>query len=57
MARNVEIKARIDDFSALYAKIALLADGVPELIDQDDTFFVCPHGRLKLRKLYSTAVS
>lgn len=51
MARNVEIKARIDDFSALYAKIALLADGAPELIDQDDTFFVCPHGRLKLRKL------
>lgn len=51
MARNVEIKARIDDFSALYAKIALLADGAPDLIDQDDTFFVCPHGRLKLRKL------
>lgn len=51
MARNVEIKARIDDFSALYAKIALLADAAPDLIDQDDTFFVCPHGRLKLRKL------
>ncbi|MDR3433144.1 MAG: class IV adenylate cyclase [Rouxiella aceris] len=51
MARNIEIKARIDDFSALYAKIALLADGVPDIIDQDDTFFVCPHGRLKLRTL------
>jgi len=51
MARNVEIKARIDDFSALYAKIALLADGAPDQVSQDDTFFVCPHGRLKLRKL------
>lgn len=49
MARNVEIKARIDDFSQLYAKIALLADGLPEIIDQDDTFFLCPNGRLKLR--------
>ncbi|WP_421595631.1 class IV adenylate cyclase [Rahnella sp. PD4] len=51
MARNIEIKARIDDFSALYEKIALLSDGLPDLIDQDDTFFVCPHGRLKLRTL------
>jgi len=51
VARNIEIKARIDDFSALYAKIALLADGVPDIISQDDTFFVCPNGRLKLRTL------
>ncbi|CAM3535607.1 adenylate cyclase [Rouxiella silvae] len=51
MARNIEIKARIDDFSALYAKIALLADGIPDIIEQDDTFFVCPNGRLKLRTL------
>ncbi|MBU9845401.1 class IV adenylate cyclase [Rahnella ecdela] len=49
MARNIEIKARIDDFSAMYEKLALLADGLPDIIDQDDTFFVCPHGRLKLR--------
>jgi predicted adenylyl cyclase CyaB len=27
----------------------LLADRPPELITQDDTFFACPHGRLKLR--------
>ncbi|WP_047607514.1 class IV adenylate cyclase [Rahnella aquatilis] len=51
MARNIEIKARIDDFSALYEKIALLSDGLPDIIEQDDTFFVCPHGRLKLRTL------
>jgi len=51
MARNIEIKARIDDFSAMYEKIGLMAEGLPDLIDQDDTFFVCPHGRLKLRTL------
>lgn len=49
MARNIEIKARIDDFSAMYEKLALLADCLPDIIDQDDTFFICPHGRLKLR--------
>lgn len=38
MARNIEIKARIDDFSAMYEKLALLADGLPDIIDQDDTF-------------------
>ncbi|TPG64315.1 class IV adenylate cyclase [Ewingella americana] len=51
MARNIEIKARIDDFSAMYEKIGLMAEGLPDLIDQDDTFFICPHGRLKLRTL------
>lgn len=51
MARNIEIKAKIDDFSALYEKIALLSDRLPDIIDQDDTFFICPHGRLKLRTL------
>ncbi|GAB2938769.1 class IV adenylate cyclase [Hafnia psychrotolerans] len=51
MARNIEIKARIDDFSAMYEKIGVLAEGLPDLIDQDDTFFICPHGRLKLRTL------
>src|SRR5476649_1562279 len=51
MARNIEIKAKIDDFSAMYEKIGLMAEGLPDLIDQDDTFFVCPHGRLKLRTL------
>jgi len=51
MARNIEIKARVDDFSALYEKIALISDGLPDIIDQDDTFFICPHGRLKLRTL------
>lgn len=51
MARNIEIKAKVDDFSASYEKIALISDGLPDIIDQDDTFFICPHGRLKLRTL------
>jgi len=51
MARNIEIKARVDDFSALYEKVALISDVLPDIIEQDDTFFICPHGRLKLRTL------
>lgn len=49
MARNVEIKARIDSIEALLPAAAALADHGPELIAQDDTFFGCLHGRLKLR--------
>ena len=50
MARNVEIKARIADISALEPAVARLADSGPALIAQDDTFFHCAHGRLKLRE-------
>jgi len=49
MARNIEIKARVQDLSALAARIAAVADSGPVEIPQDDTFFVAPHGRLKLR--------
>ncbi|WP_424357002.1 class IV adenylate cyclase [Methanocella sp. MCL-LM] len=49
MARNVEIKARVGDFEALTQKAAMIADGRPIEIFQDDTFFNCPNGRLKLR--------
>jgi predicted adenylyl cyclase CyaB len=49
MARNVEIKARIERVEALLARAQALARGTPELIVQDDTFFPCPRGRLKLR--------
>ena len=49
MARNVEIKARVADMAALRAKVEALADSGPEQINQDDTFFACNHGRLKLR--------
>jgi adenylate cyclase len=49
MPRNVEIKARVTDREALAARAAALATAGPELILQDDTFFRCEQGRLKLR--------
>lgn len=55
MARNVEIKARIDHVDAVGAKAALLAHQGPESIFQDDTFFRCPNGRLKLRAFSEAA--
>jgi adenylate cyclase class IV len=49
MPRNIEIKAHIDGIEALTAKAAALADEGPIEIAQDDTFFHCDSGRLKLR--------
>lgn len=49
MPRNVEIKARLDNFNAIAAKAAAMADHGPIAIAQDDTFFRCDNGRLKLR--------
>jgi predicted adenylyl cyclase CyaB len=49
MPRNVEIKARITDIEALAAKVVGLADRGPIELVQDDTFFTCAAGRLKLR--------
>jgi adenylate cyclase class IV len=49
MARNVELKARIASVEALLARARALADGPEQRIEQDDTFFACAHGRLKLR--------
>jgi predicted adenylyl cyclase CyaB len=49
MSRNIEIKARIDSVETLTAKVAALADEGPIEIAQDDTFFRCQSGRLKLR--------
>ena len=49
MARNIEIKARVPSLDALLPRVRALADHGPELITQDDTFFACAHGRLKLR--------
>ncbi len=48
-AANVEIKARLADPVAVEARAAALADAGPTTIAQDDTFFHCDAGRLKLR--------
>jgi adenylate cyclase class IV len=49
MARNIEIKARVEDLARLAARVAAIADEGPTLIMQDDSFFKCAAGRLKLR--------
>lgn len=51
MARNVEIKARVSDPRAVEASARALADQGPFELAQDDTFFTCESGRLKLREL------
>ena len=47
--RNIEIKARVDNLEILAARAAALASSGPTEIVQDDTFFPCSAGRLKLR--------
>jgi predicted adenylyl cyclase CyaB len=49
MARNVEIKARIQSVDSFLPTAAAVADHGPTEIFQEDTFFSCPRGRLKLR--------
>jgi adenylate cyclase class IV len=50
VARNIEIKARIDSVDALLPRARAVAGGEPQLIEQDDRFFTVPNGRLKLRR-------
>ncbi|WP_193088430.1 class IV adenylate cyclase [Advenella sp. FME57] len=50
MARNIEIKARIASISDLAQQAATIATEAPCEIFQDDTFFKCDEGRLKLRE-------
>ena len=54
MGRNVEIRARIESVEAMVPKAAALADQGPIEIVQDDTFFACRNGRLKLRMFSPT---
>ncbi len=49
MARNIEIKARISSAEALLPRVAAMASEGPIEIAQQDTFFCCEAGRLKLR--------
>jgi len=51
MPRNVEVKARVADLVAVEARARAIAEQGPFEIEQRDTFFACPHGRLKLREL------
>jgi predicted adenylyl cyclase CyaB len=50
MARNVEIKARVGDLASVEALARAIATAPPLDLAQDDTFFACSSGRLKLRR-------
>jgi adenylate cyclase class IV len=49
MPRNIEVKVRIASVEALLPRARALADLDADLLEQDDSFFAVPHGRLKLR--------
>lgn len=51
MPANIEIKARVRNFSELKTRAEGLSDTPVEIIPQEDIFFNVPHGRLKLRLL------
>jgi predicted adenylyl cyclase CyaB len=50
VARNVEIKARVDDLVSVEARAKAVATEPAVDLVQDDTFFACANGRLKLRR-------
>jgi adenylate cyclase len=49
MPRNIEIKARVESIAAIEPLAAALATQGPQDLRQDDSFFRCAQGRLKLR--------
>jgi len=50
MPTNVEIKAVVRDWNRTSQAAAAVSDSPVEILEQEDTFFACPHGRLKLRQ-------
>ncbi len=51
MAKNIEIKASLNDLKSCLDKASSLSGDDPEVIKQEDYFFHCDNGRLKLRVL------
>ena len=51
MPVNIELKARVRDFAQLQQAAERLSDTPCQVIPQEDTFFNCPHGRMKMRVL------
>ena len=51
MPVNIEIKARVRNFSELRTQAERISDAPVEVIPQEDTFFNVSQGRLKLRIL------
>jgi predicted adenylyl cyclase CyaB len=54
MGRNVEIKARVSDLALIQKRAEMIADSRPSVTKQEDTFFQCPNGYLKLRRFSET---
>ena len=52
-ARNIELKARLADPDAARAAARRLGARLDATLRQTDTYFVVPHGRLKLREFGS----
>jgi predicted adenylyl cyclase CyaB len=55
MKKNVEIKARVTDLAAVRRIVEGIADSGSMELQQEDTFFACSRGRLKLRRLLDCA--
>src|SRR5262245_36397959 len=51
MPANIELKARVCDWERLHRVASKLAGGDASVLEQLDTFFAVPVGRLKLRQL------
>ena len=51
MPNNVEIKAQVNNIEELTKRARELSGTEGELLQQEDTFFMCQNGRLKLRVL------
>jgi predicted adenylyl cyclase CyaB len=51
MPVNIEIKAQVHDFEQLQERVEQLSETSCQVIPQEDTFFNCLDGRLKLREL------
>jgi len=49
MRRNIEIKARVLDWQSANRAAVAIADGPPQILEQEDIFFTTDRGRLKLR--------
>lgn len=50
MSRNIEVKCRVPNLTEVRAKALGIAARPSELVEQTDTFFVVPAGRLKVRE-------
>lgn len=56
MPSSIEFKALIQDFGAASEIARALSGAPPQIVTQEDVFFRCGNGRLKLRILGERAI-